>query len=105
LMKVMARIRIANRPGVDGRPTELESNSAISLLNTLLVAGLRIRHDCGGKALCGTCAVRVIEGGAGLSPVGGREAERLAAGDRPADFRLACQARAARDVEIAIDLD
>jgi CDP-4-dehydro-6-deoxyglucose reductase, E3 len=101
----MARIRIANRPGADGRPTELDSSSAISLLNSLLVAGVRIRHDCGGKAICGTCAVRVIEGGAGLSPVGSREAERLAAGARPTDFRLACQARAARDVEIEVDLD
>jgi ferredoxin len=103
----MARIKIANRKGAGGSPAEIDSSPAISILNSLLIAGVSIRHDCGGKALCGTCAVRVLAGGKGLSPLGQREAERLAAGGRldagePAGFRLACQARAARDAEISI---
>jgi ferredoxin len=101
----MARILIANRPGEGGLPAEIESGPARSLLNALLEAGIRVRHDCGGKALCGTCAVRVIRGERGLSPPGPREAERLAAGSRPGGFRLACQAHAARDVELEIVLD
>ncbi len=102
----MARIKVANRAGDDGLPAELETSAAVSILNSLLSAGLRIRHDCGGKALCGTCAVRVLEGASGLSPVGPLEAARLEAGQKPAGFRLACQARASRPatIEIAADL-
>ena len=103
----MARITVANRAGAGGFPAEVDAGPLVSILNALLVAGVRIRHDCGGKALCGTCAVRVIAGGEGLSPVGQREADRLAAGgrlgpSRPSGFRLACQARAARDAEIEV---
>lgn len=98
----MARIRIANRKGDDGLPAELEASPAVSILNSLLGAGVRIRHDCGGRAICGTCAVRVLSGASGLSPVQPLEAGRLAAGGRPAGFRLACQARAAREATIEI---
>jgi ferredoxin len=98
----MPKIRIANRNGDDGSPAELEASPVVSILNSLLRAGVRIRHDCGGRALCGTCAVRVVSGGAGLSPVQPLEAGRLAAGGRPDGFRLACQARAAREATIEI---
>jgi len=101
----MARIRIANRLDASGLPAEIEASPALSLLNSLLRAGVRIRHDCGGKALCGTCAVRVLAGEGGLSPVGPQEAARLAAGDRPAGYRLACQAHAIRDVELEVVLE
>jgi len=101
----MARIRVANRLGADGGPLVLESSMVTSLLNSLLASGVRMRHDCGGKALCGTCAIRVLEGAGSLSPVGAREAERLAAGERPADYRLACQTRAAREVSIEIAVE
>jgi ferredoxin len=92
----MATIRIR------GSGNEVESSAAVSILNSLLAAGTRIRHDCGGKALCGTCAVRVVDGADGLSPVGSLEAGRLAAAGRGEGYRLACQARAARDAVIEI---
>jgi ferredoxin len=92
----MAKIRIM------GRDEAVAASPAISLLNSLLAAGVRVRHDCGGKAICGTCAVRIAEGADGLSPIGTLEAGRLEASGRPAGFRLACQARAARDVRIEI---
>jgi ferredoxin, 2Fe-2S len=92
----VARIRIV------GSGDEVETGPARSLLNSLLAAGKGIRHDCGGKALCGTCAVRVVEGAEGLSPVEPLEARRLEAAGRGAGYRLACQARAARDVSIEI---
>jgi CDP-4-dehydro-6-deoxyglucose reductase, E3 len=101
----MARVTVANRPGADGLPVALESSPAESMLNALLKANVRIRHDCGGKALCGTCALRVLEGGASLSPVLPREAERLESGGRAEGFRLACQAHAMRDIEMEIVLD
>ena len=101
----MARIKVIHRAGVDGPVSELESSPAVSILNSLLIAGVRIRHDCGGKALCGTCAIRVLAGGSGLSPIGPQEAERLAAGGRSAEFRLACQTRAVREVSLEIAAD
>jgi ferredoxin len=101
----MARVRITNRTDAEGLPVEIESSPAVSILNALLVAGIRIRHDCGGKALCGTCALRVLEGAAGVSPIGPLEAERLAGALRPAGFRLACQTKAARDIDIEVVLD
>jgi ferredoxin len=92
----MARIRVS------GLADAVSASPAVSLLNSLLAAGVRIRHDCGGKAFCGTCAVRIVAGAAALSPQAPPEAARLEATGRPSGFRLACQARAARDVEIEI---
>ncbi|MBL8965433.1 MAG: (2Fe-2S)-binding protein [Spirochaetaceae bacterium] len=82
----------------DGIPT----SAALTLLVALQRGGLRHRSDCGGKALCGTCRVRVLAGGDGLSPMTERERARLEAVGEPLDgsVRLACQARAARDAEI-----
>ncbi len=80
--------------------TEVPSNLAESILTSLLKAGRPIRHDCGGKALCGTCRVRVLEGAAALSPVSDRERARLAAAGAAPGERLACQAHAARDAEL-----
>ena len=99
----MAKILIANREGKDGQPAVLEISSVVSILNALLREGVRIRHDCGGRALCGTCAVRVLSGAAGLSPIADLEAGRLEAGGRPDGFRLACQARASREATIEIE--
>jgi ferredoxin len=90
------------RIGIVGSAARVEASPAISLLNTLLAAGERIRHDCGGKALCGTCAVKVVDGSGALSPVAPLEAARLAASGRGEGWRLACQARAVRDVRIEI---
>ena len=104
-MTTMARIKVITRNHADEASAELEASPAVSILNSLLISGIRIRHDCGGKAICGTCAIRVLEGGTGLSPMGPREAERLAAGQRPTGFRLACQSHARRDVVIEIGAD
>ena len=95
----MARIRVVGTAAIG---QEVAGSAAMSILNSLLAAGAHIRHDCGGKALCGTCAVKVVGGRDGLSPLLPQEASRLAAAGRGAEFRLACQTRAARDVEIEI---
>lgn len=92
----LLRYRGPGRP----EPSELPANLADSILTSLLKAGRPIRHDCGGKALCGTCRVRVREGAGALSPVSDRERTRLAAVGAAPDERLACQAHAARDAEI-----
>lgn len=87
-----ARINIV---GADGVAREAEGSPAYSVLVALQRAGLPHRHDCGGKALCGTCRVALV--GGRVSPMGGRERDRLAAVGAPTDgsVRLACQARPA----------
>lgn len=87
-----ARINIV---GADGVAREAEGSPAYSVLVALQRAGLPHRHDCGGKALCGTCRVALL--GGRVSPMGRRERDRLAAVGQPTDgsVRLACQARPA----------
>lgn len=77
----------------DGLAHDLEASPAYSILIALQRAGIAHRHDCGGKALCGTCRVRVLSGR--LSPMGERERQKLeAVGESPdGSVRLACQAR------------
>jgi ferredoxin len=105
----MALIRVLNRPDRAGISAEARTGPLVSVLNALLAAGIRVRHDCGGKALCGTCRFRAAPGASGLSPIGPREAERLSAlaasGEDVAGQRLACQARAMRDIDIEAVLD
>ena len=71
---------------------EVETSPAVSILNSLMRAGVRISHLCGGRALCGTCRIKILEGKKYLSPMG--EAERIRLSERgplPDDVRLACQ--------------
>ncbi|MBP7096665.1 MAG: (2Fe-2S)-binding protein [Spirochaetia bacterium] len=86
----------------DGSVRVVENSPARSVLTSLLLAGVPIRHDCGGIARCGTCRVRVGGEGAGLSAIGASERERLEALKAPTGDRLACQARTARDLEFEI---
>jgi len=83
-------------------PFRLNTSPAVSILNALVREGVKIRHDCGGKALCGTCKVRVVAGAAGLSPVSERERLRLDAIGASPEERLACQSYAFRDVELEL---
>ena len=92
----MANIRITNTGEV------VETSAAISILNSLQRAGISIRHMCGGKAQCGTCRYKIIEGERYLSPVNERERIRLNALGNPDKVRLACQSYAFGDITIEI---
>ena len=95
----MAMLTIRGR----GEPVHVPSNPAFSVLNNLLASGMSIPHDCGGKARCGTCRIRVVAGGEGLSRRTPAETLRLAAvGADEVIERLACQCHAVRDVELEI---
>jgi ferredoxin len=63
-----------------------------------LYRGLRALFNCGGKARCGTCAVKVVEGGEHLSPRTPIEAIR--APDPPPGMRLACQVNVRGDCAV-----
>jgi ferredoxin len=62
--------------------------------------GYVIDHACGGNARCGTCCVRVVEGGNNLSPAGPDEAAMLRELGLAAPHRLSCQARVYGDVVV-----
>ncbi|GAB1482513.1 hypothetical protein MASR2M78_13290 [Treponema sp.] len=87
---------------LDGSEQLIKTNPAISVLNLLVREGIQIPHECGGKALCGTCRVQVLKGRA-ANPISSREAERLAAIKAGVNERLACQLYAAFDMDIALE--
>lgn len=75
---------------------------AFSLLNNYLMQNIPIQTRCGGKAACGRCRFRVVEGGAHLSPVRPAEIARLGEALIAAGWRLSCQSHALRDVTIEL---
>jgi Na+-transporting NADH:ubiquinone oxidoreductase subunit F len=92
----MPEIRIANR-GIS-----LIINPAFSLLNNYLMQNIPIQTLCGGKAACGRCRFRVIDGASGLSPVRPAEIARLGEASIRAGWRLSCQTHALRDATIEL---
>lgn len=90
---------------IDGTTIPIAASPAISLVNTLLSAGIAIHHRCGGKAQCGTCRVRV-EPERGRKPIANaispQEAKRLSViGAHPEQGeRLACQTYISGDCHV-----
>ncbi len=72
----------------------------LSLLEMALKAGIPHFHECGGRARCSTCRVRVIAGGQHLPPRNAEEASLAARFGFGDDVRLACQVRVAGDVAV-----
>jgi len=90
---------------IAGEEREVSCSATVSVLNALVQAGVVLHHDCGGKAYCGTCRIRVVGGqgkGSGTNPIGAAERERLAAVGAGPEDRLACQLYIYRDIRIEI---
>lgn len=91
---------------MEGREGRILISPAVSILNTLLQNGIRISHLCGGKAVCGTCRIKILAGEEYLSPMQEAERVRLASGTGkelpPPHTRLACQTYARGDIRIKI---
>jgi len=87
---------------IKNRALTITVNPAYSLLNNCLMQDVPVQTLCGGKAGCGRCRFRVLEGAAHLSPV--RPAERARLGETliGAGWRLSCQSHALRDVTIEL---
>lgn len=94
---------------IDNLNVTVEALPGRSLLISLLNADQPIHTICGGKAACGCCRIRILEGGAKLSPVNQYEKARLGLEIIEDGWRLACQVHALRDVTIYLpsgeDLD
>lgn len=116
----MSRIHL----GAPDRPAaDFEASPVYSILVAAQRSGVPMRHDCGGKAQCGTCRVKVISGrispmreserlrleavgalpvqNAGVDSMAGAGADR-ASGDNGTGpvYRLACQSRPGSDLEL-----
>lgn len=90
----MSKITIKNLAvTIDDQPGQ-------SLLNTLLYEELPIHTICGGRARCGCCRVKILQGMKGCSPVNKYETVRLVPEDIEAGWRLACQLHILRDITI-----
>jgi adenylate cyclase len=75
---------------VDG-PT-VTARRGLTILEVSRVSGVAHADVCSGRARCGTCRVRVLEGAGALTPIGELEAAMLKRLHAGADVRLGCQA-------------
>ncbi|MEE9240415.1 MAG: adenylate/guanylate cyclase domain-containing protein [bacterium] len=64
-----------------------------TVLAASLESGVPHQHTCGGRGLCSTCRVLVIEGGEHLTPCTPAEEKLASKMHIPGGVRLACQAR------------
>jgi Na+-transporting NADH:ubiquinone oxidoreductase subunit F len=70
-----------------------------TLLNTLSLNDIFIPSACGGKATCGYCKCKVVEGGGPIKPT---EEPFLTESDKKEGVRLSCQVKIREDMEILI---
>jgi adenylate cyclase len=79
-----------------------EESLVTSLLVLLQREGVPVQAHCGGRAKCGRCAVRIVQGARYLTKKREREAARLETLGAEADVRLACQTFTRGDISIEI---
>ncbi len=70
-----------------------------TLLNTLSDNKIFIPSACGGKATCGFCKVRLVEGGGDIRPT---EEPFLSKEEKERNVRLSCQIKVRENMKIAI---
>jgi len=80
------------------RGQSFEVQQGRSLLTGAQKAGQRWRAYCGGKALCGTCCMVVVDGE--LGPPGDIERYFIEGWGYHPGYRLACQASVTGDVTV-----
>ncbi|QMS85456.1 NADH:ubiquinone reductase (Na(+)-transporting) subunit F [Candidatus Xianfuyuplasma coldseepsis] len=74
-------------------------NAADTLLNTLNNEKIFLPSACGGKATCGACKFKLIDGGPEMSPV---EAPLLSPEEQENNVRLACQTKVRSSMKIEV---
>lgn len=79
--------------------TKLQVSGDDTLLNTLSLNNIFIPSACGGKATCGYCKCKVVEGGGPIKPT---EDPFLSDKERAEGVRLSCQVKVRENMEILI---
>jgi Na+-transporting NADH:ubiquinone oxidoreductase subunit F len=79
--------------------TKLQVSGDDTLLNTLSLNNIFIPSACGGKATCGYCKCKVVEGGGPIKPT---EDPFLSDKEREDGVRLSCQVKVRENMEILI---
>ena len=87
------------RIGINGGSRELNVNPGDNLMNTLAGQGIFLPSACGGKANCGQCKVRVLEGGGTILPT---ETGFFSRREIKDGWRLGCQVKVKDNLEIAV---
>ncbi len=80
---------------------EIEVEQGTSVLAASMKAGVRHMHLCGGRGVCSTCRVRILDGPDHLSKM--EAFERISLRGHLSfsdDVRLACQAKVLGPVEV-----
>ena len=84
---------------INGGDRVLEIEGGSTLLNTLAQEKIFIPSACGGKATCGLCKIRVMEGAGPLLPT---EEPYIPVEEREQNVRLACQIKVKNDMVLYI---
>lgn len=79
--------------------TKIKVSGDETLLNTLSLNDIFIPSACGGKATCGYCKCKVVEGGGEIKPT---EEPFLSEKDKEEGIRLSCQVKVRENMEILI---
>lgn len=77
-----------------------ELQRGYSLLNNLLLNDIITPAKCGGKAICGRCRVRIINGNNYCTKPNPEEKARLNPEQLALGWRLACQTQCIKDIQI-----
>ena len=103
---ILAEIRLNNYGDctldINDKDRVLTVKGGASLLATLSEQGIFIPSACGGKATCGLCKVRVIEGAGPLLPT---EEPYLSEQERKEGYRLSCQVKVKQNLKLFIPED
>jgi len=83
-------------------------DGGVNLRAALMAEGVRVYRwprnylplNCGGRGLCGTCVIQLVNGEQNLSPITGRERARL--GLKAGEHRLSCQCVVDGDLTIRV---
>lgn len=83
----------------EGQEKEFVVQGGNYLITDLTANKINVSSSCGGKATCGYCKVRVLEGGGEILPT---EEVFMGRQEKLDNMRLACQVKVRNDIEIYI---
>ncbi|MCW5938851.1 MAG: (2Fe-2S)-binding protein [Fimbriimonadaceae bacterium] len=78
---------------------EFEAQEGTKLVKAIEDNGVDVSHRCGGQARCTTCRVKFFSD---EPPMGATEKDCLEEDGVLGEFRLSCQVRVDRDMEVAV---